>query len=72
MAAMLSKFRIEYADVRIIPDISRPPSQATLDLFLKSLSIIAFPYSIFIKFLLALILMFEWQDALLSYIIAVT
>uniref|UniRef100_A0A0M3IPL5 SLC12 domain-containing protein n=1 Tax=Ascaris lumbricoides TaxID=6252 RepID=A0A0M3IPL5_ASCLU len=35
MAAMLSKFRIEYADVRIIPDISRPPSQATLDLFLK-------------------------------------
>ncbi|VDM37304.1 unnamed protein product [Toxocara canis] len=29
MAAMLSKFRIEYADVRIIPDIKRAPSPAT-------------------------------------------
>ncbi|KHN84469.1 Solute carrier family 12 member 2 [Toxocara canis] len=30
MAAMLSKFRIEYADVRIIPDIKRAPSPATI------------------------------------------
>lgn len=38
MAALLSKFRIEYSDVTIIPDIVKPPQESTKEEFYKILN----------------------------------
>ncbi|XP_077514330.1 bumetanide-sensitive sodium-(potassium)-chloride cotransporter-like [Amblyomma americanum] len=38
MAALLSKFRIEYSDVTVIPDIVKPPQASTKEEFFKILS----------------------------------
>ncbi|KAL3182118.1 hypothetical protein MRX96_035142 [Rhipicephalus microplus] len=38
MAALLSKFRIEYSDVTVIPDIVKPPQESTKEEFLKILN----------------------------------
>lgn len=33
MAALLNKFRIDYSDVTVIPDVVKPPQQSTKDAF---------------------------------------
>ncbi|XP_077555492.1 solute carrier family 12 member 2-like [Haemaphysalis longicornis] len=38
MAALLSKFRIEYSDVTVIPDIVKPPQASTKEEFFKILN----------------------------------
>lgn len=38
MAALLSKFRIDYSNVTIIPDLSRPPNEANQKAFMDIIS----------------------------------
>lgn len=33
MASLLAKFRIDYADLQLVPDITAKPSQSTTDFF---------------------------------------